>query len=389
MTKDQPNDQRPASEIILYQMEDGTTRLSVRLEGGTVWLTQAAMAELFQTTPQNVTIHVKSIYEDGELEAEATCKDYLQVRSEGTRQVERRLKHYNLDVVIAVGYRVRSHRGTQFRIWATQRLREYLVKGFAMDDERLKEGRTLGADYFDELLERIRDIRASEKRFYQKVRDIYKLAIDYDAKAEQTKEFFQVVQNKLHWAITGKTAAEIISERVDAAKPNMGLTTWKGAKVRKADVTVAKNYLDQDEIRSLNRIVTMYLDYAESQAERRQPLYMRDWREKLDAFLQFNEREILQDAGKVSMDVAKALATEHYEKFNERRLLEESQEDADEFDDVDVNGRMCLYEKIGDLFIKNRTGGSITDIAIESIRPRVAGRISNSASLLPAEHPQA
>ena len=220
MTKDRPNDERPASEIILYQMEDGTTRLSVRLEGETVWLTQAAMAELFQTTPQNVTIHVKSIYEDGELEAEATCKDYLQVRSEGTRQVERRLKHYNLDVVIAVGYRVRSHRGTQFRRWATERLREYVVKGFAMDDERLKEVRTLGTDYFDELLERIRDIRASEKRFYQKVRDIYKLAIDYDAKAEQTKEFFQIVQNKLHWAITGKTAAEIISERADATKLN-------------------------------------------------------------------------------------------------------------------------------------------------------------------------
>ena len=334
MTKDQPNDERPASEIILYQTEDGTTRLSVRLEDETVWLTQAAMAELFQTTPQNVTIHVKSIYEDGELEAGATCKDYLQVRSEGTRQVERCLKHYNLDVVIAVGYRVRSHRGTQFRRWATERLREYVVKGFVMDDERLKEGRTLGADYFDELLERIRDIRASEKRFYQKVRDIYRLAIDYDAKAEQTKEFFQIVQNKLHWAITGKTAAEIISERADAAKPNMGLTTWKGAKVRKADVTVAKNYLDQEEIQGLNRIVTMYLDYAESQAERRQPLYMRDWRGKLDAFLQFNEREILQDAGKVSMDVAKALAMEHYEKFNKRRLLEETREEADEFDGV-------------------------------------------------------
>ncbi len=190
-------------------------------------------------------------------------------------------------------------------------MREYVVKGFTIDDERLKEVRTLGTDYFDELLERIRDIRASEKRFYQKVRDIYKLAIDYDAKAEQTKEFFQIVQNKLHWAITGKTAAEIISERADAAKPNMGLTTWKGAKVRKADVTVAKNYLDQDEIRSLNRIVTMCLDYAESQAERRQPLHMRDWREKLDAFLQFNEREILQDAGNVSMDVAKTLVLCH------------------------------------------------------------------------------
>ena len=334
MAQDGSNDERPASEIILYQTEDGTTRLSVRLADETVWLTQAAIAELFQTTPQNVTIHIKGVYQEGELEQGATCKDYLQVRSEGTRRVERRLKHYNLDVVIAVGYRVRSHRGTQFRRWATERLHEYLVKGFTMDDERLKEGRTLGTDYFDELLERIRDIRASEKRFYQKVRDIYKLSIDYDAKAEQTKEFFQVVQNKLHWAITGKTAAEIISDRADAAKPNMGLTTWKGAKVRKRDIAVAKNYLNDEEIRSLNRIVTMYLDYAESQAERRQPLYMRDWHDKLDVFLRFNEREILQDAGKVSMDVAKALALEHYETFNQRRLLQKSREEADEFDGV-------------------------------------------------------
>jgi len=331
MTKDQANDERPASEIMLYQTEDGTTRLSVRLEDETVWLPQAMMAELYQTTKQNISLHVRNILSEGELEEESVVKDSLTTAADGKRY---RTLFYSLPMIIAVGYRVRSHRGTQFRRWATERLSEYVVKGFTMDDERLKEVRTLGTDYFDELLERIRDIRASEKRFYQKVRDIYKLAIDYDAKAEQTKEFFQIVQNKLHWAITGKTAAEIISERADATKPNMGLTTWKGAKVRKADVTVAKNYLDQEEIRSLNRIVTMYLDYAESQAERRQPLHMRDWREKLDAFLQFNEREILQDAGKVSMDVAKKLATEHYEKFSERRLLEESQEEADEFDDV-------------------------------------------------------
>lgn len=331
MTKNRPSDERPASEIILYQTEDGITRLSVRLEDESVWLPQSMMAELYQTTKQNISLHVRNILSEGELEEESVVKDSLTTAADGKRY---RTMFYSLAMIIAVGYRVRSHRGTQFRRWATERLSEYVVKGFTMDDERLKEVRTLGTDYFDELLERIRDIRASEKRFYQKVRDIYKLAIDYDAKAEQTKEFFQIVQNKLHWAITGKTAAEIISERADATKPNMGLTTWKAAKVRKADVTVAKNYLDQDEIRSLNRIVTMYLDYAESQAERRQPLHMRDWREKLDAFLQFNEREILQDSGRVSMDVAKALAVEHYEKFNEQRLLQESQEEADEFDDV-------------------------------------------------------
>lgn len=329
-----PQQRRPSSEIILYQTEDGRTRISVRLENETVWLTQATMAELFQTTPQNITSHVKGIYKDGELDETATCKGYLQVRTEGTRQVQRRLKHYNLDMILAVGYRVRSHRGVQFRRWATERLREYLVKGFTMDDERLKEGRNIGADYFDELLERIRDIRASEKRFYQKIRDIYKLSIDYDRQARQTHEFFQIVQNKLHWAITGMTAAEIIAERADAAKENMGLTTWKGAKVRKADVVVAKNYLNADEIGELNRIVTMYLDYAEMQARRRQTLHMHHWREKLDAFLRFNEREILDSAGKVSMEVAKTLAMEEYEKLRERRLAEEAASDEDEFDQL-------------------------------------------------------
>jgi hypothetical protein len=314
----------PNSEIVLYQTEDGGTRIQVRLEEGTVWLTQALLAELYQTTPQNVTLHIKEIYADGELDEGATCKEFLQVRREGEREVRRTLKHYRLEMILAVGYRVRSQRGVQFRRWATARLREYLVKGFTLDDERLKEGRTLGADYFDELLARIRDIRASEKRFYQKIRDIYKLAIDYDAGAESTKEFFQIVQNKLHWAITGKTAAELITERADAAKPNMGLTTWKGAKVRPGDVTIAKNYLSAAEIEQLNRIVVMYLDYAEDQAQRRQPLYMRDWREKLDAFLRFNEREVLGHAGKVSMEVAKALALEQYEEFQRRRLAAEA-----------------------------------------------------------------
>jgi hypothetical protein len=232
------------SEIILYQTEDGQSRIQVRLEGGTVWLTQALMAELFQTTPQNITIHVRGIYKGGELAEEGTCKEYLQVRREGGRAVQRKIKLYNLDMILAVGYRVRSHRGTQFRQWATERLREYLVKGFVMDDERLKEGRSLGADYFDELLDRIRDIRASEKRFYQKIRDLYALSVDYDPKAEQTFEFFQIVQNKLHWAVTGKTVAELIAERANASKPNMGLTSWRGTKVRQTDVTVAKNYLN-------------------------------------------------------------------------------------------------------------------------------------------------
>jgi hypothetical protein len=238
--------------------------------------------------------------------------------------VRRAIDHYNLDVILAVGYRVRSDRGTQFRRWATERLREYLVKGFTLDDARLKEGATFGTDYFDELLERIRDIRASEKRFYGKIRDLYALAVDYDANSSQTKEFFQIVQNKLHWAITGHTAAEIIADRADASKPNMGLSTWKGAKVRKSDVTVAKNYLNEDEVRSLNRIVTMYLDYAEEQAARRRPLYMRDWREKLDGFLQFNEREILHDAGRVSAKVAEQLAMDQYEKFAAGRRSEEA-----------------------------------------------------------------
>jgi len=332
MTNGQPEPPSPGSEIVLYQTEDGQTRIQVRLEGGTVWLTQGLLAELFQTSPQNITLHIKEIYADGELDESPTCKDFLQVRQEGGRRVERRLKHYNLDVILAVGYRVRSHRGVQFRRWATERLREYLVKGFTMDDDRLKEGRTIGADYFDELLERIRDIRASEKRFYQKIRDIYKLAIDYDPKAEATKEFFQAVQNKLHWAITGKTAAEIITERADATRPNMGLTSWKGATVRQTDVTVAKNYLKAEEIGELNRIVVMYLDYAEDQARRRQALHMKDWREKLDAFLRFNERDILENVGKVSMEVARRLALEQYEKFNEHRLALEAAQDDEEFD---------------------------------------------------------
>ncbi|MBP9853732.1 MAG: virulence RhuM family protein [Candidatus Omnitrophica bacterium] len=311
------------SEMVLYKTEDGEVKLEVRLENENMWLTQAAMAELFQTTPQNMTIHLKAIYSEGELSEGATCKDSLQVQKEGKRQVSRARKFYNLQAIIAVGYRVNSVRGTQFRQWATQRLNEYLVKGFTMDDERLKEGANIGSDYFDEILERIRDIRSSEKRFYQKIRDIYKLAVDYDPKAEETLEFFRIVQNKLHFAISGKTAAELIAERADASKTNMGLTSWKGSKVRPTDVTIAKNYLNAQEIEGLNRIVTMYLDYAEDQAKRHKQIFMRDWRQKLDAFLKFNERDILNNSGKVAKEVADHLALEQYERLNTKRLKKE------------------------------------------------------------------
>ena len=322
------------SDILIYQTEDGQTRIDVRLEENTVWLTQAALAELYQTTPQNVTIHLRNIYKEGELSESATCKEYLQVRTEGIRPIQRKLKHYNLEAILSVGYRVRSHRGTQFRRWATERLREYLVKGFVMNDERLKEGRSLGADYFDELLERIRDIRASEKRFYRKITDIFRTSVDYDPSAEITQEFFATVQNKLHWAIHGHTAAELIADRADAGKPNMGLTSWKGAKVRSGDVTVAKNYLNEEELSSLNRIVTMYLDYAEDQARRWRPMHMREWKEKLDAFLRFNEREVLESPGKITAEVAKQLALEEYEKFRVRRVAEEAEMEDGEFERV-------------------------------------------------------
>ncbi len=311
------NNEQPAGSIILYQTEDGQTRLEVRLESGTVWLSQALMAELYQTSKQNISLHLKNIYDDGELEEAAVVKDYLTTAADGKRYV---VKQYNLDAILAVGYRVRSHRGVQFRRWATERLREYLTKGFVMDDERLKEGRILGADYFDELLERIRDIRAYEKRFYKKITDIYALAVDYDPKADISQTFFAAVQNKLHWAVHGHTAAELITERADSEEPNMGLMTWKGTQVRKGDVTNAKNYLNQDELKSLNRIVSMYLDYAEDQAQQQRIMHMAEWKDKLDAFLQFNGREIVQNAGSVSAEVAKRIAEERYEVFRVRRI---------------------------------------------------------------------
>jgi len=304
-------------ELILYTADDGSVSIQLRAEGGTVWITQAEMAALFQTTPQNITLHVKAIYAEGELQQAATCKEDLQVRQEGGRQVKRSLKHYNLDMILAVGYRVRSLRGTQFRQWATTHLREYLIKGFVLDDARLKEPG--GWDYFDELLERIRDIRASEKRFYQKVRDIYVTAVDYDSKSEAAQLFFKKVQNKMLWAVTGHTAPELIAGRADPGQPNMGLTTWQGSRVRKQDVTIAKNYLNHEEIEELDRIVVMYLDYAEDQAKRRKSMTMGDWADKLDAFLSFNEREVLTHAGKLRADVAEKLALERYETFDTAR----------------------------------------------------------------------
>ena len=332
------NSSEPGGEILLYQTEDGRTRIECRFEDETAWLTQAQMAELFQTTSQNITLHLKCIYAEGEQAEDATCKTYLQVRLEGGRRVQRHVRHYRLEVVLAVGFRVRSHRGTQFRQWATARLQEYLHKGFVLDDQRLKSPPGPGVpDYFDELLERIRDIRASEKRMYLKVRDIFALAADYLPDTAETQQFFQIIQNKLHWAATGRTAAELIAERADHAQPNMGLTSWTGLKVRKTDVTVAKNYLSQHEIEELNRVVTMYLDYAEDQAHRRHVLYMRNWREKLDAFLKFNERDILTNPGRVAKEVADRLALEQYDRFHARRLAVEAQADERAFEEAVKN----------------------------------------------------
>jgi len=323
----------PEGQLLIYQ--DGALRVQVRMDGQTVWLTQAAIAELYQTTPQNITMHLKSIYLDDELNEGSTCKEFLQVRREGSRDVLRKMKYYSLEAILAVGYRVRSERGTAFRQWATSRLSELLVKGFTMDDERLKAGQTLGDDYFDELLERIRDIRASERMFYQKITDIYATSIDYDSRSGVTHTFFASVQNKLHWAIHGHTAAEIIRQRADASTPNMGLATWKNAPhgpIRRTDVTVAKNYLTEKEISELNRIVTMYLDYAEDQARRRKPMYMSDWAKKLDAFLEFNERDILTHAGKISPKMAEEHASKEFEQYEAKRRRLEASTPTSDFD---------------------------------------------------------
>ncbi len=315
-----PDQTPPESSLILYQTEDGQTRVQCRFDGQTLWLTQAQMAELFQTTPQNVTLHLKSIFADGELEEAATCKDYLQVRIEGGREIARSLLHYSLSAILAVGYRVRSARGVQFRQWATARLTEYLVKGFTLDDERLKNPPGPGQpDYFDELVERIRDIRASERRMYLRVREILALAADYAPAEADTQRVFQTMQNKLHFAATGMTAPELITARADAQQANMGLTTWKGSAVRKGDVAVAKNYLHEAEIAELNRIVVMFLDFAEDQARRRKQIFLQDWQTRLDDFLRFNERAVLPNAGRMSREEAEKKAAQEYEEFAERR----------------------------------------------------------------------
>jgi hypothetical protein len=318
-------------EILLYQTEDGGTRIQCRFDGATIWLSQIEMAELFQTTVANVNIHLKAIYAEGELSESATIKPYLIVRSEGARQVSREVLHYRLEAILAVGFRVRSQRGTQFRQWAITRLEEYLRKGFTMDDERLKNPPGPGVpDYFDELLERIRDIRSSEKRVYLQLRNILALAADYDPSDDETLAFYQTVQNKLHYAVTGKTAPELIAARADAAEPNMGLTSWKGAIVRKADVTIAKNFLSSEEITALNRIVTMFLDFAQDQAERRRQVFLNDWKQKLDQFLEFNERKVLPGSGRISREKADQHALGQYQLFEDRRRknLENEAEEA-------------------------------------------------------------
>ncbi len=323
----------PEGRILIYR--DGALQLQVRIDGRTVWLPQRLMAELYQVSVKTVNEHLINIYREGELDREATIRKFRIVQREGKRNVSRNVDHYNLDAVLAVGYRVRSSRGTAFRQWATARLSELLLKGFTMDDERLKAGRTLGDDYFDELLERIRDIRASERMFYQKITDIYATSIDYDPASEITQTFYATVQNKLHWAIHGHTAAEIIHERADADKTNMGLATWKNAPhgpVRKADVTVAKNYLTEEEIHELNRIVSMYLDYAEDQARRHRPMHMADWIKKLDAFLEFNERNILTHAGKVSHELAQERAHAEFARYEEQRRKLEAEQPTSDFD---------------------------------------------------------
>jgi hypothetical protein len=307
------------NDIILYATPDGSVHVDVVYEGETFWLPQKRMANLFGVDVRTVNEHLINIYSSGELARDATIRKFRIVQIEGSREVARDVDCYNLDAIISVGYRINSRQATQFRIWATQTLREFIVKGFVLDDERLKLNARFGADYFDELLQRIREIRASERRFYQKITDIYEqCSIDYDKTSDLTKNLFATIQNKLHWAITGQTAAEIIAARANASKPNMGLTTWKhspSGKILKTDVTIAKNYLAESEIKELERVVSMYLDYAELQAQRQIPMKMADWVTRLDAFLSFNEYEILTNAGTISHEIAKELAENQFDQF--------------------------------------------------------------------------
>ena len=308
----QPNN----GSIILYLTEDGKSRIEVTLCNDTVWLTADQMAELFQRNKSTISRHIKNVFEDGELNPDSTVAFFATVQNEGNRSVERNLAYYNLDMIISVGYRVKSHRGVQFRIWATQVLREYLVKGFAMNDDLLK--RAGGGNYFDELLSRIRDIRSSEKVFYRKILEIYALSIDYDPRTETTMQFFKTVQNKMHFSVHGHTAAEIIYERANAEKDFMGLTSWTGALPKRTDAEIAKNYLSSDELDTLNRIVSLYLDFAELQAKSHKPMYMKDWIQKLDDFLKLSGKELLSHAGKISAELAKQKADTEYDKFKER-----------------------------------------------------------------------
>ena len=303
-------------QFLLYQTPDGDSQIEVKLQNDTVWLSLDQMAELFQRNKSTISRHIKNVLEDGELQEEATIANFATVQNEGTRKVERAIAYYNLDMIISVGYRVHSYRGVQFRIWATKILKEYIVKGFAMNDDLLK--RAGGGNYFDELLARIRDIRSSEKVFYRKVLEIYALSIDYDPRVEMTQKFFKTVQNKMHYSVHGHTAAEIIYERADAEKDFMGLTTWSGAMPSKPEAEIAKNYLTHEEIKSLNRIVSLYLDFAEMQAEEHRPMYMKDWINILDDFLRISRKDILTHAGKISAKLAKEKADQEYDKFKER-----------------------------------------------------------------------
>ena len=303
-------------QIILYQTPDGESKIEVRLENDNVWLSADQMAELFQRNKSTISRHIKNVLEDGELEEAATVAFFATVQNEGERKVERKIAFYNLDMIISVGYRVHSYRGVQFRIWATKVLKEYIVKGFALNDDLLK--RAGGGNYFDELLARIRDIRSSEKVFYRKVLEIYALSIDYDPRVEMTQQFFKTVQNKMHYSVHGHTAAEIIYERADSQKDFMGLTTWVGAMPTKPEAEVAKNYLTKEEIISLNRIVSLYLDFAEMQAEEHRPMYMKDWINILDDFLRISRKDILTHVGKISAKLAKEKADKEYDKFKER-----------------------------------------------------------------------
>ncbi|MCM2357140.1 MAG: virulence RhuM family protein [Geobacteraceae bacterium] len=323
-TRTQKNDPAKSGDFLLYQTEDGKTRIEARFKGESVWLSLNQMVDLFQRDKSVISKHIRNIFDEGELRREAVVANYATTAADGkTYQVD----HYNLDVIISVGYRVKSHRGTQFRIWATQRLREYIIKGFAMDDERLKQAG--GGNYFDELLARIRDIRSSEKVFWRKVLDIYATSIDYDPNTDVSRQFFAALQNKMHWAAHGQTAAEIIHSRADAGKPHMGMTAWMGDTPRKSDVEVAKNYLNEQELEVLNRIVNFYLDFAELQAISRKPMYMHDWIAKLDDFLKLSGREILNHPGRISHDEALQKAHAEYERYRQDQLKEPSRAERD------------------------------------------------------------